>query len=156
MFIIKAIFALKRLKRLSFLAALFLLSACSHTTLEEQFKGIETCNIHNIFLDPVTNKPSGQYFVDKKIEPCRIDEAAFYCVSDTFYGLTVNQVVIPYRGPFSIHAIYLKESPVVVETVLRTKFKDLKLNQKDGKSPLLIADPKQQGSSVFYCDEYSE
>lgn len=156
MFIIKAVTASQRLKRLWFIAALFLLSACSQTTLEEQFKGIETCNIHNIFLDPVTNKPSGQYFIDKKIEPCRIDEAAYYCVSDTFYGLTVNQVAIPYRGPFSVHAIYLKESPAIVESVLRTQFKDLKLNQKDGKSPLLIADPKQQGSSVFYCDEYSE
>ncbi|MEO4012853.1 hypothetical protein [Pseudomonas rossensis] len=156
MFTNKTFTASQWLKRISLIIGLLVVSACSHTTLEEQFKGIEACNIHDIFLDPVTNKPSGQYFSDRKLEPCRIDEAAFYCVNDTFYGLTVTQVAIPYRGPFSVHAIYLKESPAVAEAALRAQFKDLKLNQNDGQSPLLIADPKQQGSSVFYCDEYSE
>lgn len=156
MFTNKTFTASQWLKRISLIIGLLVVSACSHTTLEEQFKGIEACNIHDIFLDPVTNKPSGQYFSDRKLEPCRIDEAAFYCVNDTFYGLTVTQVAIPYRGPFSVHAIYLKESPAVAEAALRAQFKDLKLNQNDGQSPLLITDPKQQGSSVFYCDEYSE
>ncbi|WP_367082088.1 hypothetical protein ABV589_14160 [Pseudomonas sp. HOU2] len=148
--------AMQRFKRAPLLIALLVLSACSQMTLEEQFTGIETCNIHNIFLDPVTNKPSGQYFIDKKLEPCRVDEAAFYCVNDKFYGLTVSQIAIPYKGPFSVHAIYLNESPVVVEAALRERFKDLKINQSEGNAPILIADPKQQGSSVFYCDEYSE
>lgn len=156
MFTNKTFTASQWLKRISLIIGLLVVSACSHTTLEEQFKGIEACNIHDIFLDPVTNKPSGQYFSDRKLEPCRIDEAAFYCVNDTFYGLTVTQVAIPYRGPFSVHAIYLKESAAVAEAALRAQFKDLKLNQNDGQSPLLITDPKQQGSSVFYCDEYSE
>lgn len=156
MFTNKTFTASQWLKRISLIIGLLVVSACSQTTLEEQFKGIEACNIHDIFLDPVTNKPSGQYFSDRKLEPCRIDEAAFYCVNDLFYGLTVTQVAIPYRGPFSVHAIYLKESPAVAEAALRAQLKDLKLNRNDGHSPLLIADPKQQGSSVFYCDEYSE
>lgn len=156
MFTNKTFTASQWFKRISLIIGLLVVSACSQTTLEEQFKGIEACNIHDIFLDPVTNKPSGQYFSDRKLEPCRIDEAAFYCVNDSFYGLTVTQVAIPYRGPFSVHAIYLKESPAVAEAALRAQLKGLKLNQNDGHSPLLIADPKQQGSSVFYCDEYSE
>lgn len=143
--------------RLTFsVLALIAISACSNTTLEEQFRGIEACQINNIYLDPVTKKASGAYFTERKLEPCRVDEAAFYCVNDTFYGLTVNQIAIPYKGPFSVHAIYLKDSPATVEATLRARFSNLKLNQKDGKSPILITNPKQQGSSVFYCDEYSE
>lgn len=146
----------KWMKKLPLFVVFLTVSACAHATLEEQFKGVERCDIHNMFLDPVTNKPSGQYFIDRKLEPCRIEEVAFYCVNDTFYGLTVSQIAIPYRGPFSVHALYLKESPAEVEKALSARFKGMKLNQKDGHSPLLIADPKQQGSSVFYCDEYSE
>ncbi|MPR04666.1 hypothetical protein F0169_22890 [Pseudomonas sp. MAFF 212408] len=148
--------SVKKLRSVILLALFFTMGACAQTTLEEQFRGIESCSIKNIFLDPVSRKPSGEYFSARKLEPCRIDEVAFYCVSDTFYGLHVNQVAIPYVGPFSVHAIYLKESPDVVEPVLRAQFKGIKLNQNDGASPILIADPKQPGSSVFYCDEYSE
>ncbi|MGY2293693.1 hypothetical protein ACW9H6_28490 [Pseudomonas sp. SDO528_S397] len=127
--------------------------ACSHTTLEEQFDGIENCKIKNVFLDPLTNRPSGRYFIERKLRPCRIDEAAFYCVNDSFYGLPVDQIAIPYLGPFSVHAIYLKGSPASVEAVLRTKFKS---NKKYGVLPTLIADPQRQGISIFYCDENSE
>lgn len=132
------------------------LGACNAMTLEKQLKGIESCQIHNIFLDPVTKKPSGEYFIQRNLEPCRLDEAAFYCVSDTFYGLSVSQIAIPYRGPLSVHALYLKESPTVVKKTLSAHFKALTLNQDDERFPKLIADPQQQGSSVFYCDQYSE
>jgi hypothetical protein len=132
------------------------LGACNAITLEKQFKGIESCQIHNIFFDPVTKKPSGEYFIQRNLEPCRLDEAAFYCVNDTFYGLSVSQIAIPYQGPFSVHALYLKESPAVVKKTLSEHFKGLTLNQDDERFPKLIADPQQQGSSVFYCDEYSE
>ncbi len=147
---------LRRLKLTVSVLALIAISACSNTTLEEQFRGIEACQIKNIYLDPVTKKASGAYFTERKLEPCRVDEAAFYCVNDTFYGLAVNQIAIPYKGPFSVHAIYLKDSPAIVEATLKAKFTNIKLNQKDNMSPILIANPKQQGSSVFYCDEYSE
>lgn len=147
---------LKRLKTLLLMFSLLWLGACNAITLEKQFKGIESCQIHNIFFDPVTNKPSGEYFIQRNLEPCRLDEAAFYCVTDTFYGLSVSQIAIPYQGPFSVHALYLKESPAVVKKTLSEHFKGLTLNQDDERFPKLIADPQQQGSSVFYCDEYSE
>ncbi|MCF5032250.1 hypothetical protein [Pseudomonas syringae] len=148
--------ALRRLKLSFSVLALVTISACSNTKLEEQFRGIEACQIKNIYLDPVTKKASGAYFTERKLEPCRVDEAAFYCVNDTFYGLAVNQIAIPYKGPFSVHAIYLEDSPATVEATLKAKFTNIKINQKDGMSPVLIANPKHQGSSVFYCDEYSE
>lgn len=128
--------------------------ACARTTLEEQFQGIENCEIGNIFLDPVTNKPSGNYFVENKLQPCSIGEAASYCVNDTFYGLNVWQVSIPYRGPFSVHAIYFKEDVSTAADALKNKI-DLKISSKKRK-PTLIADPKKHGSSVIYCDQYSE
>ncbi|MBX8568701.1 hypothetical protein K5D36_03220 [Pseudomonas cichorii] len=156
MFSINSTLYPQRIKVIFLFAILVALGACSRTTLEEQFSGLDVCMISNVFLDPVTKKPSGQYFIDRSLEPCRIDEAAFYCVNDSFYGLAVSEIAIPYRGPFSVHAIYFKESPAVVEAVLRAQFKDMKLNNNDGISPILIANPKQRGSSVFYCDEYSE
>ena len=146
----------KKLRLVVWLTLFFTIGANAQTTLEDQFRGIESCNIKNIFLDPVSHKPSGEYFVERKLEPCRIDEIAFYCVNDTFYRLHVSKVAIPYIGPFSVHAVYLKEGPAIVEAALRAEFKDIKLNQEDGASPILIADPKQPGSSVFYCDGYSE
>ncbi|MEX5571592.1 hypothetical protein Q1J52_01490 [Pseudomonas lijiangensis] len=156
MFNIKLPLARYKFLAFFFLAPLAVLDACASTSLEEQFNGIEACQIKNIFLDPVTKKASGQYFSERQLEPCRIDEVAFYCVNDTFYGLAVSEVAIPYHGPFSVHAIYLKDSPATVEARLRRQFPDIKLNQNDGVSPILIANPKQRGSSVFYCDEYSE
>lgn len=138
------------------LSLFYTVSVSAQTTLEEQFRGIESCTIKDIFLDPVSQKPSGEYFAERKLKPCVIGEVAFYCVTDTFYNLHVSQVAIPYIGPFSVHAIYLEESPALVEAALRVQFKGIKLNQGGGVSPLLIADPKKPGSSVFYCDEYSE
>lgn len=146
----------KKLKLVAWSALFFTIGANAQTTLEDQFQGFESCNIKNTFLDPVSHKPSGDYFVERKLEPCRIDEVAFYCVNDTFYSLYVSKVAIPYVGPFSVHAVYLKEGPAIVEAALRAQFKDLKLNHEDGTSPMLIADPKQPEGSVFYCDEYSE
>ncbi|MBX8592323.1 hypothetical protein K5D56_23440 [Pseudomonas cichorii] len=84
MFNIKLPFVRYKLIALFFLAPLAALDACASTSLEEQFNGIEACQIKNIFLDPVTKEASGQYFSERKLEPCRIDEVAFYCVSDTF------------------------------------------------------------------------
>ncbi|WP_123474153.1 hypothetical protein [Pseudomonas canadensis] len=150
------LFSAKKLKPAILLAIFFTMEASAKTTLEEQFRGIESCNIKNIFLDQVSHKPSGEYFSERKLEPCRIDEVAFYCVSDTFYRLHVNQIAILYIGPFSVHAIYLKESPGLVESALRAQFKNIRLNQGDGNSPILISDPQQPGGSIFYCDEYSE
>lgn len=146
----------KKLKMVFWLALFFTIGANAQTTLEDQFRGVETCNIKNLFLDPVSHKPSGEYFVERKLEPCRIDEVALYCVNDTFYYLHVSKVAIPYVGPFSVHAVYLNEGPAVVETALKAQFKNIKLNQEGGGSPMLIADPKQPGGSVLYCDEYSE
>lgn len=133
-----------------------IMGGCAHTTLEQQFQGVEVCRINDVFLDPVTNKVSGNYFTERKLEPCRLDEAAFYCVKDTFYGLTVSQVAIPYRGPFSVHAVYLEESPAVVEVKLRAQFKEVEFNREEGTSPFLIANPDKKQGSVLYCDEYSE
>lgn len=147
---------LNGLKLMCLSACALTLGGCSPMTLEEQFRGIEVCSVTNLFLDPVTDKASGQYFTDRKLQPCRIDEAAFYCVNDSFYGLTATQIAIPYRGPFSIHALYFKENPSTAEAVLRSRFESLKLNQHDAASPRLIENPKQQGSSVLYCDEDSE
>lgn len=149
-------FSCKWLKGIFLLPVFIGLEACSHVTLEDQFEGINNCDIDNVFLDPVTNKASGRYFVERQLEPCRIDEAAFYCVNDTFYGLSVSEVAIPYHGPFSVHAIYFRESPMAVEAALRKRFGDIELNQNDGASPILIVNPKEQGSSVLYCDKYSE
>lgn len=132
------------------------MGGCAHTTLEQQFQGVEVCRIKNVFLDPVTNKVSGDYFAERKLEPCRTDEAAFYCVKDMFYGLTVNQVAIPYRGPFSVHAVYLEESPAVVEVALRAQFKGVNFNRDDGASPFVIANPDKKQGAVLYYDEYSE
>lgn len=137
-------------------AVLFTMEARAQTTLEEQFREIENCNIRNIFLDPISHRPSGKYFSERKLEPCRIDEAAYYCVSDTFYRLPVSQIAIPYVGPFSTHAIYIKESPDIVEAELLEQFKSIRFNQNNYTSPMLISDPKQPGSSILYCDEYSE
>lgn len=133
-----------------------IVSGCAHTTLEQQFEGFEACRIKDVFLDPVTHKVSGSYFAERKLEPCRVDEAAFYCVKDTFYGLTVSQVAIPYRGPFSVHAVYLEESPAAVEVALRAQFKGVDFNREDGTSPFLIANPDNKKGSVLYCDEHSE
>ncbi|MEE5129846.1 hypothetical protein [Pseudomonas viridiflava] len=135
---------------------LFTLSGCSHTTLEDQFNGIEVCGLKNIYLDQVTNTPTGAYFTERGLKPCRIDEVAFYCLSDTFYGLPVNEVAIPYLGPFSVHAIYFRASPATVKSVLQAKRVGIVLNNSDGRSPKLIENPKQKGQSVLYCDKYSE
>lgn len=152
----KCRFTLKKLRPVFLLGMLVVISACSRTTLEDQFRGMESCNIKNIFLDPVTGKVSGNYFSERKLEPCRVDEAAFYCVEDSFYGLPVSKIAIPYRGPFSVHAFYLKGSLDDVQTALRAQFKGIKFNEEDGISPSLIADPDSQTDSIFYCDEYSE
>lgn len=152
----KFLISARKQKPAIWLAIFFSIGASAQTTLEEQFRGIESCSIKSIYLDPVSHKPSGEYFSERKLQPCRINEVAFYCINDTFYRLHVTQVAIPYIGPFSVHAIYLKESRDVVEPILRAKFKGMKLNHDGGSSPILIADPKQPGSSVFYCDEYSE
>lgn len=153
---INAASTIQRLKVIFLFTLPITMGAGSGTTLEEQFRGIEVCRIKNIFLDPVTHKPSGRYFTERKLEPCSSDEAAFYCVSDTFYGLTVSQIAIPYRGPFSVHAIYLKENPVIAEAAIRKQFNGIRLNKNDSASPTLIDNPGQRGSSVFYCDEYNE
>lgn len=146
----------QRSKVAGLLVLFFSTGGAAQTTLEEQFHGIEICNIKNIFLDPISHNPSGKYFLERKLVPCQIGEIAFYCVSDSFYRLHVSQVAIPYIGPFSVHAIYLREDVEVVESALRAIFKDIKLNRDDGTSAMLIADPKQPGSSIFYCDEHSE
>lgn len=146
----------KKLELFILLAIFFTAFVHAQTTLEEQFRGIESCSITNIYLDPVSRKARGVYFSERKLEPCRVDEVAFYCVNDTFYGLHVSQVAIPYIGPFSVHAIYFEDSLNVIEKALRTQFKDIKLNQGGDLSPVLIADPKRHGSSVFYCDRDSE
>ena len=83
------------------------------------------------FSTLISHRPSGKYFSERKLEPCRIDEAAYYCVTDTFYRLHVNQIATPYIGPFSVHAIYIKESPDIVESVLMDQFKKIKLNQNN-------------------------
>ncbi|MCD5989326.1 hypothetical protein KDX30_15620 [Pseudomonas sp. CDFA 553] len=55
---------------------------------------------------------------------------------DTFFGLAVAQIAIPYPGPVSVHAIYLEDSPSTVEAALIAKFKNIKLNNNDGISPV--------------------
>ncbi|UXZ98119.1 hypothetical protein K3169_09715 [Pseudomonas phytophila] len=145
----------KTFKLLSIIFSLFVISSCARITLEEQFLGMQVCKVENVYLDTVTKKPSGKYFVERKLNPCRVDEAAFYCVDDTFYGLVVTQIAIPYRGPFNVHAIYLKDRPDVVKAVLSSRFKNLNATNT-GVSPVLIANPSDQGGSVFYCDVYSE
>lgn len=127
---------------------------CTKVTLEEQFEGIINCKIENIFLDPVTENPSGTYFIERQLQPCHVDEAAFYCVDDTFHGLNVWQVAIPYRGPFSVHAIYFKENySVAVNSLINELSLDMDNNET---KPILIADPERQGRSIIYCEPYSE
>lgn len=153
---LKFLISAQAMKTVIGLAVFVTMGASAQTTLEEQLRGIEDCSIRNVFLDPISHRPSGKYFSERKLEPCRIDEAAYYCVTDTFYRLHVNQIAIPYIGPFSAHAIYIKESPDIVESVLMDQFKKIKLNKNNDTSPTLIANPKQPGSSIFYCNEYSE
>ncbi|WP_109513205.1 hypothetical protein [Pseudomonas ovata] len=153
---VSSIFSCRTL-RATAVAALSVASVgCTHTTLEQQFQGIEACDIKDVYLDANTSKATGAYFTERRLQPCRLDEAAFYCIKDTFYGLTVSEVVIPYRGPFSVHAVYLEESRPVVEQRLRARFKGIAFNRDDGATPFLIDDPKQPGRTVFYCDRHSE
>lgn len=153
---LKFLTSVQKMKTVIWPTVFLIMGANAQTTLEEQLRGIENCSIKNIFLDPVNHRPSGEYFLERKLEPCHIGEAAYYCVNDTFYRLHVSQIAIPYIGPFNVHAIYIKEGPDVVESVLMNHFKSIEFNQNNNASPILIADPKQPGSSILYCDEHSE
>lgn len=124
---------------------------CQAMSLEEQFSGLATCSIENVYLDAVTLKPRGEYFTERNLEPCRMDEAAHYCLSERFHGLKVNSIVIPFRGPFSVHGLFLSAS---VETVRKTLGPDY---DGDGISkPILAKNPKNPEGAMLYCDPQSQ
>ena len=100
----------------------FTVETNAQTTLEEQLRGVESYNIINTFLDPVSHRPSGNYLSEHKPEPRRIDEVAYRRVSDVFYRRHVSQIVIAYMGAFGIYAVYIK-SPNFVKLVLLGELK---------------------------------
>lgn len=120
-------------------------------SLEQQFAGLANCSIENLYLDASDHQPRGQYFIERHLQPCELDETARYCVDEHFHGLSVSAVMIPYRGPFSVHALYFKESVANVRQRLGPSFFG------DGRQrPLLIEDRHNSGSSVLYCDPQSQ
>ncbi|KAF0863116.1 hypothetical protein [Pseudomonas sp. LD120] len=124
---------------------------CLAMTLDEQFANLATCGIENVYLDPNDHQPQGEYFVERQLQPCELDEAARYCIDDTYQGLAVRAVLIPYSGPFSVHALYLKDSVASVRRRLgRTFFGDGR------QRPLLSVDRQHPGGSVLYCDPQSQ
>ncbi|MGC5702238.1 hypothetical protein J4P02_18750 [Pseudomonas sp. NFXW11] len=121
------------------------------TSLDQQFAGLATCSVEDVYLDPNDHQPRGAYFSERQLQPCELDEAARYCVEDSYQGLAVSAVMIPYRGPFSVHALYLKDSVEVVRARLGREFFG------DGRQrPLLIADRQHPEHSVLYCDPESQ
>lgn len=72
-----------------------------------QLRGVESYNIINTFLDPVSHRPkcSVTTFSEHKPEPRRIDEGVR--VSDVFYRRHVSQIVIAYMV-VGIYAVYIK------------------------------------------------
>lgn len=124
---------------------------CLAMSLEQQFAGLADCSMENVYLDASDHQPRGAYFSERQLQPCELDEAARYCVDDQYHGLTVRAVMIPYRGPFSVHALYLKDSVDSVRQHLGTAFFG------DGRErPLLTEDRHTPGSSVLYCDPQSQ
>ncbi|NBF10248.1 hypothetical protein [Pseudomonas sp. Fl4BN1] len=141
----------QRTGRLCLLMLLALGQPCLAMSLEQQFAGIAHCSMENIYLDASDHQPRGEYFSERQLQPCKLDEAARYCVDDQYHGLTVSAVMIPYRGPFSVHALYLKDSVDSVRQHLGGAFFG------DGRErPLLIEDRHNPGSSVLYCDPQSQ
>lgn len=139
------------LKYLGLLLALGASGNCLATSLDQQFAGLATCSIEQVFLDPSDQQVSGQYFVERQLQPCDLNEGARYCVKDQFHGLAVHAIGIPYRGPFSVHALYLDADVQTARQQLGQGF------DGDGiQAPLLVAAPKKTGGSVLYCDPDSQ
>ncbi|WP_421547979.1 hypothetical protein [Pseudomonas sp. QD4] len=139
------------LRYLSLLLVLGASGNCLAMSLDQQFAGLASCSVEQVFLDPSNQQLSGQYFVERQLQPCDLDEGARFCVKDQFHGLAVHAIGIPYRGPFSVHALYLDADVQTARQQLGQGF------DGDGvQAPLLIADPKNPGGSVLYCDPDSQ
>jgi hypothetical protein len=139
------------LKYLTLLGTLGTCGPSLATSLEQQFADLATCRVDQVYLNPVDQQPSGNYFVERQLLPCDVDEVARYCVNERFHGLTVLAVAIPYRGPFSVHALYFKDDVASVRKRLGPGFDGDGLHQ-----PRLMADRQNPSGSVLYCDPDSQ
>lgn len=131
------------------------------TTLEEQFEGMKTCDqmgsLKDMNFDQYHQQASSAmpYIIERKLQPCELDLLASYCINDTFYGLEVDKITIPYD--MSIYAIHFKQDVQTVKKELSQYMKivDYDVQKHTLGNPTVFKDPKT-GQAILMCDFSTE
>ncbi|MFN3987647.1 MAG: hypothetical protein ACK4KV_19320 [Rhodocyclaceae bacterium] len=135
-----------------------LLAGCAtstgKTSLDQQFAGMAQCQLPEMYLNPLDGSLVGDYFVQRGLQPCKVADLAYFCVSDRYRGLPVSRIAIPHTG-FSIHALFIDLDPETVRA--RLNWPELSGPETDAPElPKLVPDPDRPQVSVLYCEPHQE
>ncbi len=161
------IFMKKTTKIINFFAGivsvLAFLTGCAQTkwstSLDSQFGGLKTCDMSEMYVDAYDMKTVGSYFTERSLEPCRLEELAYFCVHDNFHGMPVSQIAIPYKG-FSIYALYIDAAPEYVAERLGWPelARPVGIDEEGGGKalPQAVAAQNDASRTILFCEPYEE
>jgi len=137
--------------RLVLILLLIATEATAETGLEKMFKGFETCNVKNVYIDHKGNIIP-EYLRNKKPYKTKSSFAYFH-VNDTMYGMPVVEVEIP-MSTWSAFAITFDVPISKARKILRKRFNsDFRSGKRSeaGEAPELVADRSNSKRTLWIC-----